>query len=74
MFKTWGLRDMQEIRCGQCARKLGQGNYVHLVIKCPRCGALNHLRAARPEPERQRASHTQTGNDGQPIFKQTDQP
>lgn len=48
---------MQEIRCGQCARKLGQGDYAHLVIKCPRCGALNDLRAASPEPERHRASN-----------------
>ncbi|MCL1962258.1 MAG: Com family DNA-binding transcriptional regulator [Desulfovibrionaceae bacterium] len=60
---------MQEIRCGQCFRKLGQGRYTHLVIKCPRCGALNDLRATRPELERQRASITQTEHEGKPIFK-----
>lgn len=62
---------MQEIRCGQCARKLGQGSYLHLVIKCPRCGAMNHMRAASPEPERQRASSTttRTEHDGKTIFK-----
>ena len=59
---------MQEIRCGQCFRKLGQGRYIHLVIKCPRCKALNDLRAAGPEPERQGASNTQPEHEGT-IFK-----
>ncbi|QSI34539.1 Com family DNA-binding transcriptional regulator [Variovorax sp. RKNM96] len=43
---------MEEIRCGACRRKLGMGVFSHLVIKCPRCGAMNTLRAARPTPER----------------------
>ncbi|MYM32276.1 Com family DNA-binding transcriptional regulator [Duganella sp. CY15W] len=46
---------MKEIRCGSCHKKLGQGEYTWLSIKCPRCGTLNHLRTESPEPERQRA-------------------
>ncbi|MFZ6708993.1 Com family DNA-binding transcriptional regulator [Undibacterium sp. TC9W] len=36
---------MQTIRCGSCSRKLGEGEFVTLAIKCPRCKTLNHLRA-----------------------------
>ncbi|WP_081430534.1 Com family DNA-binding transcriptional regulator [Polaromonas sp. JS666] len=36
---------LEEIRCGSCQRKLGAGCYTRLEIKCPRCGALNILRA-----------------------------
>jgi phage FluMu protein Com len=32
---------MDDIRCGQCAKKLAVGQYVQLQIKCPRCGTLN---------------------------------
>ncbi|MBV5296279.1 MAG: Com family DNA-binding transcriptional regulator [Curvibacter lanceolatus] len=46
---------MEEIRCGACSRKLGEGEYTRLVIKCPRCGAMNSLRAQSPTPERQGA-------------------
>ncbi|WP_331456528.1 Com family DNA-binding transcriptional regulator [Burkholderia sp. MSHR3999] len=49
---------MQEIRCGGCNRKLGAGEYVRLTIKCPRCRAMNFLRAASPLPAGQRASDT----------------
>ncbi|WP_455823862.1 Com family DNA-binding transcriptional regulator [Pseudomonas graminis] len=36
---------MQEIRCGQCGRKLAMVSaFVELQIKCPRCSALNHFR------------------------------
>lgn len=54
---------MEEIRCGACTRKLGAGVFTHLVIKCPRCGAMNTLRATSPTPERperlspERATH-----------------
>jgi phage FluMu protein Com len=48
---------MEEIRCGACRKKLGEGVFAQLVIKCPRCGVLNHLRAKSPEPERHRASN-----------------
>lgn len=54
---------LEEIRCGQCARKLAAGAYTWLEIKCPRCGTLNVLRASTadrsspsPAPERPRAS------------------
>lgn len=47
---------MQDIRCGHCNKKLGAGIYLHLQIKCPRCGGLNILKAASLEPERHRAS------------------
>ncbi|MFN3437776.1 MAG: Com family DNA-binding transcriptional regulator [Acidovorax sp.] len=46
---------MNEIRCGACRRKLGEGEYTVLTIKCPRCGAMNTLRAASPLPARQGA-------------------
>ncbi len=47
---------MQEIRCGSCRRKLAEGEYTRLAIKCPRCGAFNHLSAESAFPERHRAS------------------
>lgn len=37
-----------DIRCAHCGRKLGEGYALDLTIKCPRCGAYNTLRAARP--------------------------
>lgn len=33
----------KEIRCGECGRLLAKGEAVRLSIKCPRCGALNHI-------------------------------
>ncbi|WP_297575923.1 Com family DNA-binding transcriptional regulator [uncultured Deefgea sp.] len=36
---------MQNIRCAQCNKKLAEGRFIELSIKCPRCGALNHLKA-----------------------------
>ncbi|MGZ9712527.1 Com family DNA-binding transcriptional regulator [Glaciimonas sp. GNP009] len=52
---------MNTIRCGHCARKLGEGEYISLAIKCPRCGTLNHfttpsVRATRSAPACHRAS------------------
>ncbi|KAF7600633.1 MAG: Com family DNA-binding transcriptional regulator [Candidatus Dactylopiibacterium carminicum] len=47
---------MQVVRCAGCGRKLAQAVYSALNIKCPRCGAINLLRAASPEPERHGAS------------------
>lgn len=59
-----------ELRCGACSRKLAEGQSPHIRIKCPRCGAINHLvtqqRAARPEPERHRASTGMTNDDANP--------
>ncbi|WP_132257539.1 Com family DNA-binding transcriptional regulator [Paucimonas lemoignei] len=47
---------MQEIRCGNCNKKLGAGEYQRLQIKCPRCGTMNHLKAESLENERPGAS------------------
>ncbi|WP_091571231.1 Com family DNA-binding transcriptional regulator [Oryzisolibacter propanilivorax] len=57
---------MEEIRCGNCRRKLGEGVYLALSIKCPRCGALNQLRAQGPSPARRRASEPQGTLSGKP--------
>ncbi|MDP3324252.1 MAG: Com family DNA-binding transcriptional regulator [Hydrogenophaga sp.] len=54
---------MNEIRCGACSRKLATGQFIHLEIKCPRCGTLNHLRAESPSNERHRASSPEKGHD-----------
>ena len=57
---------MEEIRCGACSRKLGEGIFTALTIKCPRRGAFNTLRAESPPPARRRASNpegTLNGND-----------
>ncbi|WP_082366630.1 Com family DNA-binding transcriptional regulator [Paenacidovorax caeni] len=37
---------MEEIRCGACGRKLGEGIFARLAIKCPRCGTLNQFQSA----------------------------
>ena len=50
---------MEEIRCGVCGKLLAKGEVVTLTIKCPRCGAINHLRATSPNPEGRRASHAE---------------
>lgn len=36
---------MKEIRCIACSRKLAEGEFVRLAIKCPRCKTLNRLNA-----------------------------
>ncbi|MFE1572299.1 Com family DNA-binding transcriptional regulator [Comamonas odontotermitis] len=54
---------MQEIRCGSCGRKLGEGIFQILSIKCPRCGTINSLRALSPTPERPGASDSMKAND-----------
>lgn len=51
---------MKEIRCEACSRKLAEGEFIRLAIKCPRCKTLNHLNAqsamsaksVRNQPER----------------------
>ncbi|WP_215782003.1 Com family DNA-binding transcriptional regulator [Paludibacterium sp. B53371] len=43
---------MNDIRCGQCGRKLASGRYLELLIKCPRCRAMNHLKAESLPSER----------------------
>ncbi|MGC0153264.1 Com family DNA-binding transcriptional regulator [Chromobacterium vaccinii] len=41
-----------DIRCGQCRRKLATGRYVELTIKCPRCRAMNYVKAGSLPSER----------------------
>jgi len=36
---------LTEIRCGHCRKKLAEGEFIRLAIKCPRCGTLNDLSA-----------------------------
>ena len=49
---------MQEIRCGECGKKLAMALYTKLSIKCPRCKRFNEyeLRAMSSEAECHRAS------------------
>jgi len=42
---------MNDIRCGTCSKKLGEGIYQTLQIKCPRCKTLNFLRAESTQSE-----------------------
>ena len=51
---------MDEIRCGNCRKKLGEGVFMRLNIKCPRCGAFNQLSAKSAEPEPHRGPTAET--------------
>ncbi len=42
---------MEEIRCGNCNRKLAEADYRRLAIKCPRCGVLNVMKAKSLTPD-----------------------
>lgn len=42
---------VKEVRCGNCNKKLAEADYSRLVIKCPRCGVMNNLKAVEP-PDR----------------------
>ena len=43
---------IETVRCAKCQRKLAEAaGYLHLSIKCPRCGGINILRAISPKPE-----------------------
>lgn len=52
--------ERHDVRCARCGRKLGEGYALDFTIKCPRCGAYNHLRAERPfsEPHDGQKEHT----------------
>lgn len=39
---------VEEIRCSKCNKKLAEADYRLLVIKCPRCGEMNTLKAIEP--------------------------
>ena len=43
-----GIRSMEVIRCDNCNKKLAEADYRRLAIKCPRCGAMNNLKATEP--------------------------
>ncbi|MBS0353048.1 MAG: Com family DNA-binding transcriptional regulator [Proteobacteria bacterium] len=36
---------METFRCICCNKKLGEGEFTRLSIKCPRCGHVNDLKA-----------------------------
>jgi phage FluMu protein Com len=38
---------MNDVRCGDCRRKLAVGVFTRLAIKCPRCGVLNSFTERR---------------------------
>ncbi|MBX8488041.1 Com family DNA-binding transcriptional regulator [Pseudomonas cichorii] len=41
---------LKDCRCNKCKRLLARlGEYTELQIKCPRCGMLNHVKAASLE-------------------------
>lgn len=55
---------MNEIRCGQCGKKLAEGVYTKLTIKCARCSTLNHFKEGHephqprtPEASNKEATH-----------------
>jgi len=50
----------EDIRCGNCNKLLARGQALDLTIKCPRCGAINHVRAQSPKLEGQRATREET--------------
>lgn len=42
---------MQNIRCDHCCRKLATARGFHeLLIKCPRCRTLNHIKGQATVP------------------------
>ncbi|MBN3779905.1 Com family DNA-binding transcriptional regulator [Burkholderia sp. Ac-20345] len=58
---------LPEIRCGRCTRKLGAGRYLELSIKCPRCKAVNVLKAESLQSERPRAPDSEKPHGNQQI-------
>jgi len=47
---------MQDIRCSECSKKLGAGQYIQLSIKCPRCKSINNLSAESTTQDRRGAT------------------
>ncbi|WP_242003045.1 Com family DNA-binding transcriptional regulator [Vulcaniibacterium tengchongense] len=55
------------VRCGECARLLAKAaQFAELQIKCPRCGTLNHLKAASLPTDR-RERYDEGSIDGEPV-------
>ncbi|MDP3612192.1 MAG: Com family DNA-binding transcriptional regulator [Rubrivivax sp.] len=60
-------QELKEIRCGQCERKLGEGLFTRLRIKCQRCKTLNDLSASAADhssPSTTPARHRASSEDG----------
>jgi phage FluMu protein Com len=55
---------VEEIRCSSCNKKLAEADYRQLVIKCPRCRAINTLKAIEP-PVRAKAQKERTDESAQ---------
>jgi phage FluMu protein Com len=49
---------VEVIRCHHCNKKLAEADYRRLAIKCPRCGAMNHLKAVEPPDRARREERT----------------
>jgi phage FluMu protein Com len=58
---TQGIK-METIRCGQCNRKLAEAEYIRLAIKCPRCGAINQMKATKPPTRAARPPETEASH------------
>jgi phage FluMu protein Com len=54
---------MIDVRCGKCRKKLAEGVFTELSIKCPRCLTLNLKTYESPtsaaRPPNQEAQHGQ---------------
>lgn len=58
---------LQEARCCGCRRLLAKiGRFDEIQIKCPRCGAFNHLKAASLSIDRP-ARHEEGSMHGKPV-------
>lgn len=60
---------LPEIRCGACSRKLGEGRFEVLSIKCTRCKTVNLLRAESATPARHRAPQDHEAKHGKSTEK-----
>ncbi|OZI26845.1 hypothetical protein CAL26_05910 [Bordetella genomosp. 9] len=61
---------MTEFRCGSCQRKLAEGLFVSIRIKCPRCGTFNHASAASTlNAERHGASNKELLHEDSPPHR-----
>ena len=45
------MLEKKQIRCGKCNKLLAKGMAGNIEIKCPRCRAINHVRAESPSSE-----------------------
>ncbi|MFV0600238.1 MAG: Com family DNA-binding transcriptional regulator [Brachymonas sp.] len=62
----------QDIRCSQCGRKLAEGLFVRLSIKCPRCLAINEFttESASECPSNQKGTrHDASNHQNRPVYR-----